>query len=185
MKFRPSSRSSGKVSRVRVLPFVSSSPMESRPTRGLGTCSTSLAYMWPITANWRRLFGSQSTFAPTSSSTQGVPAEVGRTVASAGRSTPWSEPRTILAVAIAAPVLPAVTNPPARPLANHLQADAHGAVALGADGERRLVLHADPLAGLDEEDGRALALAAALGSVRASSVLPMPRADCRSGHRAL
>ena len=34
---------------------------------------------------------------------------------SAGRSTPASDPSTILAVAIAAPVLPAVMNPAARP----------------------------------------------------------------------
>ena len=36
-------------------------------------------------------------------------------VANAGRSTPGSAPSTILAVAIAAPVLPAVTNPAALP----------------------------------------------------------------------
>ena len=46
-------------------------------------------------------------------------------------------------------------------LADHLEADPHGAVALGADGRSGLVVHADPLAGLDEEDGRALAFAAA------------------------
>ncbi len=73
------------------------------------------AYMWPITANWTRLSGSQSTLAPTSSSSDGLPVTVGRMVASAGRWTPASMPRTILAVAMAAPVLPAVKKPAAVP----------------------------------------------------------------------
>src|SRR5215472_6114400 len=47
-------------------------------------------------------------------------------------------------------------------LTDHLQTDSHGAVALGTDGKRGLVLHADPFAGLNEEDGRALTLAAVL-----------------------
>src|SRR5216117_3200522 len=42
-----------------------------------------------------------------------IPTAVGITAASAGRSTPGNPPSTILAVAIAAPVLPAVTNPAA------------------------------------------------------------------------
>src|SRR5215469_1791546 len=41
----------------------------------------------------------------------GLPAEVGKTAASAGRSTPGNAPSTTFAVAIAAPVFPAVTNP--------------------------------------------------------------------------
>ena len=44
-----------------------------------------------------------------------VPFALGKTAASAGRSTPGSAPRTILAVAMAAPVLPAVMNPAAWP----------------------------------------------------------------------
>src|SRR5215469_4095353 len=44
-----------------------------------------------------------------------VPSAVGKTAASAGRSTPGSAPNTILAVAIAAPVLPALTKPLATP----------------------------------------------------------------------
>src|ERR1700733_7616504 len=71
--------------------------------------------MFPITANCTRLSGSESTLAPTSSSSDGVGRIVGRIVASAGRSTPASIPSTILAVAMAAPVLPAVKNPAARP----------------------------------------------------------------------
>ena len=45
----------------------------------------------------------------------GLPFDVGMGVAKAGRSTPGSAPSTILAVAMAAPVLPAVTNPAALP----------------------------------------------------------------------
>jgi len=43
----------------------------------------------------------------------GLPGAVGKTAASAGRSTPGTAPSTIFAVAMAAPVLPAVTNPAA------------------------------------------------------------------------
>ena len=85
--------------------------MESRPTRGSLILSTLRAYISPITANCSRLCALQSTFAPTSSSTHGFPVELGIGVASAGLSTPGSVPSTILAVAMAAPVLPAVTNP--------------------------------------------------------------------------
>src|SRR5579872_295403 len=67
-----------------------------------------------MTANCSRFWGLQSTLAPTSSRTQGDPESVGMTTARAGRSTPGSAPRTILAVAMAAPVLPAVKNPAAR-----------------------------------------------------------------------
>ena len=68
-----------------------------------------------MTANCSRLWGSQSTFAPTTSSIAPVRMAVGNTAASAGRSTPGRAPRIILAVAIASPVLPAVTKPAARP----------------------------------------------------------------------
>src|SRR5882757_3580849 len=66
-------------------------------------------------ANWTRLSGSQSTLPPTSSNREGTRLTVGRIWASAGRSTPESIPRTIFAVAIAAPVFPAVKNPAQRP----------------------------------------------------------------------
>ena len=66
-------------------------------------------------ANCCRFCGFESTLAPTSMRMVAVPCAVGNTAASAGRSTPGIAPRTILAVAIAAPVLPAVTNPAALP----------------------------------------------------------------------
>ena len=71
--------------------------------------------MSPITANCSRFCGVQSTFAPTSSSIAGFPGAVGKTAASAGRSTPGTAPSTTFAVAMAAPVLPAVTKPAACP----------------------------------------------------------------------
>ena len=80
--------SSGKASRVRSLPLVSSSPIESSPTRGSLILSTVRAYISPITANCARFCGLQSTLAPTSSSTHGLPEALGMGVASAGRSTP-------------------------------------------------------------------------------------------------
>ena len=108
--------------------------------------------MWPITANWTRLSGSQSTLAPTSSSSDGLPVTVGMMVARPGRWTPASMPSTILAVAMAAPVLPAVKKPRGGAFANHAQADAHGGVALGADRLGGLVVHADPLGSVDDVD---------------------------------
>ena len=61
--------------------------------------------------------GEQSTLAPTSSTITGWvgPLEVGKRPASAGRFTPGTTPCMIFAVAITAPVLPADTNPAARP----------------------------------------------------------------------
>jgi hypothetical protein len=41
--------------------------------------------------------------------------------------------------------------------ADHLEADAHGGVALGADGLGGFVVHGDPLGGGDDEDGEMLA----------------------------
>ena len=68
-----------------------------------------------MTANCSRLCGLQSTLAPTSSKMATVFTAVGKTAASAGRSTPGMAPSTILAAIMAAPVLPAVIKPAARP----------------------------------------------------------------------
>ena len=90
-----------------------------------------------------------------------------------------------MAVAMAAPVLPAVKKPAALPgrrggravlagtvrgceaFADHLEADAHGGVALSADGLGGFVVHGDPLGGGDDEDGEMLA----------AEVLPEDRAQ--------
>src|SRR5579885_1415904 len=68
-----------------------------------------------MTANCASIRGEQSTLAPTSMTTTGWPASVGKTPARAGRSTPCTTPCTILAVAMTAPVLPAETRPWAAP----------------------------------------------------------------------
>ena len=68
-----------------------------------------------MTANCASMRGEQSTLAPTSTTTTGVPLRVGKADARAGRSTPGSMPCTILAVAITAPVFPAETKPSATP----------------------------------------------------------------------
>src|SRR5690242_3451098 len=68
-----------------------------------------------MTANWASISGGQSTLAPTSTRTTGMPSMVGKIPASAGRSTPGITPCTILAVAMTAPVLPAETKHCAMP----------------------------------------------------------------------
>src|SRR5919197_330802 len=68
-------------------------------------------------ANCAMWCGLHSLLAPTSRSIVGRPDFVGKSAASAGRSTPGSIPMTIFAVAIAAPVLPAETKPSACPSA--------------------------------------------------------------------
>ena len=69
-----------------------------------------------MTANCSRLCALQSTLAPTSSRVETEPVAVGIMATRAGRSTPGKPPSTILAVAIAAPVLPAEMNAEASPL---------------------------------------------------------------------
>src|SRR5689334_18299837 len=90
-------------------------------------------------ANCSRLFGLQSTLAPTSTRMAAVPAAVGNTAASAGRSTPGSVPRIILAVAMAAPAY----------------RDAHGGIGLGAQRLGGFVLHGNTVAGVNCFDRQA------------------------------
>src|SRR5215470_17599424 len=65
-------------------------------------------------AYWKRCQGFGATFAPTSSRSV-ARLRLGRTVAMAGRSMPRSTPMTNIAMAIAAPVLPAEMNADAWP----------------------------------------------------------------------
>src|SRR5437867_3998069 len=74
----------------------------------------SRAYTWPITANCMRWAGLGSTLAPTSRRTV-KRLRFGTTAAMAGRSTPGSTPITNMAMAMAAPVLPADTKADASP----------------------------------------------------------------------
>jgi len=61
-------------------------------------------------------------------------------------------------------------------LADHLEADAHGGVALGADGLGGLVVHGDPLGCWDDEDWEMLA-AEMLAEDRAQDVLGASEVD--------
>ena len=84
-----------------------------------------------------------------------MPGAVGKTAASAGRSTPGSAPSTIFAEAMAAPVLPAVTKPSRLPFADQPQTDAYRGVALGTNRLHRLIFHRDDFAGMDNLDRQA------------------------------
>ena len=84
---------------------------------------------------------------------EAVPAAVGKTAASPGRSTPGSTPSTSLAVTMAAPVLPAETKPAATPSLTRRKPDAHRRIAFLLDRVRRFLLHADDFAGMHNLDG--------------------------------
>ena len=103
-------------SRVSSFPFVASSPIDSRPTRGERIPSPMCAYTLPITPNCLRCCGRHSTLAPTSSSTA-EPRFVGTVTASAGRSTPAIMPNAACAAITVAPVWPALKSAAASPRA--------------------------------------------------------------------
>src|ERR1022692_1609900 len=93
--------------------------------------------------------GEQSTLAPTSITTTGLPISVGKMPASAGRSTPCMTPCTILAVAMTAPVLPAETNPCAMPSRTRRGAPPPGTFGLCRAGPGRPVPHCGLVGGVD------------------------------------
>ena len=97
------------------LPFPGSSPMDSRAIRGSSTPRRSRANTAPIRPNCTNHSGLHSELAPASSSTVGVVPGAGRSVAIAGRATPRIRPIRRRALAIAAPVLPALTIAEATP----------------------------------------------------------------------
>jgi hypothetical protein len=75
----------------------------------------SVASAHPIWANWTNIGAVQSTLAPESMRMVGVEPGTGMTVAMAGRETPGKRPMRNKALAMAAPVLPALTMAQARP----------------------------------------------------------------------
>ena len=81
-------------------------------------------------------------------------------VASAGRSTPESMPRTILAVAMAAPVLPAVKKPAALPSRTSLRPTRMEESRLERTACAALSSMRDPLTGVDDLDREVVALEA-------------------------
>src|SRR4030095_12709012 len=96
-------------SRVRSLPLLASSPIDSRPTRGRSTPKAMRANTPPMRANCRRCCGRHSTLAPASSRTAGR-SRVGMAVASAGRSTPGIIPNATCVANTVAPVWPALNS---------------------------------------------------------------------------
>src|SRR5512140_1969048 len=115
-KFSPVRRNSSHVSRVRSVPFESSSPMLTTPTRGRGIPRIVREYASPMYPNCRRWAALQSTFAPASTRTTG-PCGVGMVAAIAGRSTPWIFLRIRNPPAMTAPEFPALTKEDAFPSA--------------------------------------------------------------------
>ena len=118
MKVRPPSAapaSSAWVSLTSGLPFVASSPIDSRPTLGSAMPYRSWAKTAPIWANCTSHSGWHSALAPASSRTVGVPPGTGIGVAIAGRLTPLIRPMRSSAEAMVAPVLPADTMADALP----------------------------------------------------------------------
>ncbi|VAQ35281.1 Uncharacterised protein [Klebsiella pneumoniae] len=107
--------STAAASRMLPRPFISSSPMFNKATRGLAMPTTSSASTAPITANCTSIVLSQSTLAPRSSTTVLPFCWCGKTVTSAGRSIPSIGLSSSFARPISAPVLPALTQACARP----------------------------------------------------------------------
>ncbi len=95
--------------------------MFSKATRGLGLPSMVLTSIEPMMANCTNCSGVQSTLAPRSS-TCTWPWMVGKVEIMAGRSMPGSVLSTNRAVAINAPVLPALTHALATPALTRLMA---------------------------------------------------------------
>ena len=93
---------------------MSSSPMLRRPMRGFATPYTSRAMMAPMAANWRSCSGVALVLAPRSSMWV-CPCAAGIAEMIAARSTPGRVPSTKCAIAVSAPVLPALTHAQAVP----------------------------------------------------------------------
>src|SRR5579875_1192314 len=97
------------------LPLDGSSPMESRPMRGSAMPNWWRTYTAPMRANWTSHGGVHSALAPASTMVVGVVPGTGMGVAMAGRATPLSRPMRSRALAMVAPVLPALTMAQALP----------------------------------------------------------------------
>ena len=142
--------SRAKVSLTRGLPLPGSSPIESRPTRGSAIPKRCLANAEPIWANCTSQAALHSALAPASSSTVGVVPGTGIGVAMAGRATPRMRPIRSRALAMVAPVLPALTMAAARAVADRLGGPDKRRVLLGAHRPARVLVHLDDLPGRDD-----------------------------------
>ena len=95
----------------------------------------------------------QSTLAPESINTVGDEPGTGIGVAMAGRQTPCNRPIRNNALAIVAPVLPALTMAQALPVPHRFGAAHQRGVALHTNGSTGVFVHLDDLAG--RQDGNA------------------------------
>ena len=91
------------------VPFSSSSPTFSSPTRGLGRVRMSRMYTVPRCAKPTSSRAEHSTLAPASSMSTG-PSMVGSRVPTVARSTPSKRPSRTVEAASSAPVFPAEMN---------------------------------------------------------------------------
>ncbi len=103
-------------SRTSGVPRVSSSPLESSPTRGRSMPCTTRANAAPMNANWTRCSGRTSALAPTSSSVTGSPGHRERE-GEGRREMPGSRRMWKSPAASAVPVEPAATSASASPAA--------------------------------------------------------------------
>ena len=121
------------------------------PRAGDATPATASMNAAPMCANWTSISGRTSTFAPASSSRNGLPG-TGIMIASAGRWTPRTRLKPNSDAASAAPVEPPQTSASASPAGDgrdgaddrRLRRAAHGAGGIGVLGDRhRSVDHRD------------------------------------------
>src|SRR5919201_3667987 len=130
------SRSAACASTTSGVPFVSSSPIDSRPTVGRSIPSTTCASAAPMKPNCTRCSGRTSTLAPTSTIVTGCPG-TGTGIARAGRWMPEARLMLKRPAASAGPVEPPLTNASASPLATARVArtiDASGLARLARTG---------------------------------------------------
>ncbi len=114
-KFRPGVEASTECAATTIsVPLVASVPLASSATRGDETPATASMNAAPMCANWTSISGRTSTFAPASSSRNGLPG-TGIMIASAGRWTPRTRLKPNSAAARAAPVEPPLTSASASP----------------------------------------------------------------------
>ena len=159
------------------LPF--SSPIDSSATRGLGDAQDALREDRAHPGVLGEVLGRRVGVGADVEEHE-RPASVTIWTASAGRSTPGSRPSRRTAAAIPAPVWPAVTTASASPSLDEVRRDEDRGVLLLAQGERRVLVHPDDLAGMHDRDVRRQRRRRSRGSSRSSPT----RMTWSSGWRA-
>ena len=142
-------------SRVSSLPLVSSSPIDSRPTRGDDRPRLTRAYTLPMTANCSRCWGRHSTLAPTSSRMAGW-RRVGIVTASAGRSTPGSMPKRAVCRNNRRAGVAGAEQRGRLAAGDQIGRDGDRRVRLAAQRRRRRVGHRDHIGRVDHSDAAAI-----------------------------